>query len=79
MLAIQLVKCYNSTDYSPNGVVCKSPEEIKSFFKAKYLLLFYNQRTYQSELLGPESITGESRIDWIRINTQFQSTLPYNI
>ena len=59
-LQVYLNKCLGK-DY------CRSDEEIQQFFRYKFLLLLKNQIRFDSEKIGSESITLESRADWNRV------------
>ena len=49
---------------------CRSDQEILEFFSNKYLVILHNQILFDSTKQSEESIKRESRIKWIRINTQ---------
>ena len=59
----QLRKCKDKS-------YCRSDQEILEFFSNKYLVILHNHILFDSTKQGEESIKRESRIKWIRINTQ---------
>ena len=47
LLIIALNRCH--PDNSPEGVVCKSDQEIDDFIRGKYLVIFNNEIRFDSE------------------------------
>ena len=50
LLEVQLVRCFNSTEYDDRQVTCKSEEEITEFIRGNYIILVYNHRRFNPEL-----------------------------
>lgn len=69
-LNIQLQKCHDRPD-------CKSDDEIAEFLRGKFLFVFYNNILFNSAHYGQKAIVPESRILWLRINTQMRQTVPF--
>ena len=67
LLNLRLNKCDSSTD---TGVVCKSDEEILEFFRMKYLFVIKNEKLFDANKYGLESIVEQCTITWLSINTQ---------
>ena len=65
LIQIQLKKCVGKT-------YCKTEEEIMTHFRDKWMVLLYNQKIFNTEEYGKESIQTNSRLDWVPVNTQFQ-------
>ena len=72
MMNIQLIKCTGRED-------CKSDAEILKFFRGRYIMLMYNQIRFNKDEFGEERITKESRIAWLKINTQVRQTLGFKV
>lgn len=64
LMTVQLVKCHGQ-DY------CASDEEIRLFFRNKFLVFLYNQIRFDSNYYGQEAIIPKAEIFWIPVNTQF--------
>ena len=71
---IQLLKCKGGT---ANG--CKSDEEINEFFRNKFIFFAFNEIRFDSDKFGIESLVPETRVAWLRINTQMQETIPFKV
>ena len=65
---MQLKRCVTT-----ETLICKSDEEITKFFRAKYLLVLKNERRFDENLYGRDSIIAESKIEWLAVNTQAQT------
>ena len=63
-MLLRLEKCRES-----EAVKCKSDLEITEFFRNKWLLLFYNERLFDSNKYGQDSIVFQSHIKWLSVNT----------
>jgi len=50
-------------------VVCKDEEEILEFFRNKYLFVIKNERLFDSNKYGLESIDEKCTNTWFPINT----------
>ena len=61
---IQLLKCEGG---EANG--CKDDDEIKEFFRNKFIFLVYNEIRFDSDKYGAQSLVPETRVAWLRINT----------
>ena len=64
LLLLRLEKCRESPTLK-----CKSEEEITEYFRNKWLLLFYNERQFDANHYGYESIVKTSRLKWHSVNT----------
>ena len=73
-LDMQLIKCSGGP---ANG--CKTDEQIISYFRNKWILMYYNQIRFDSFEFGLDAIQTESQIKWLPINTQQQTTYPFKI
>ena len=58
------VKC-NSTERED----CKSDEEIRDWFKYKYILVLENQKRFISNEFGEKTLKAESSTRWIPVNS----------
>ena len=45
----------------------------------KFLYMLYNQKRFQPQKYGEESVVAESNGVWLPVNTHFQQTIPYRI
>ena len=59
LMNMQLMRC-SEEDETELGIKCKSPEEINKFMKNKFLYFLYNQRRFDAENYGEESVVPES-------------------
>ena len=60
-------------------MVCKSDEEILEFFRMKYLFVIKNEKLFDANKYGLESIVEQCTITWLSINTQVRQSIPYKI
>ena len=51
-------RCVNTTE---NGSMCKSEEEINEYLRDKYLLLYYNERHFNTSDYFANSVVEQSR------------------
>ena len=71
---MQLIKCKGGEEAG-----CASDEEIIKFMRNKFILLYYNQIRFNSFLYGKEAITPEAQLNWLSVNTQMQTLIPFNV
>ena len=67
LLLLRLEKCRESEAFK-----CKSDVEITEFFRDKWLILLYNERLFDSNNYGEDSIVFQSNFKWLNVNTQVQ-------
>ena len=76
LLNLRLNKCDSSID---TEVVCKSDEEILEFFRNKFFFVIKNEKLFDANKYGLESIVEQCSFTWVPINTQVRQSIPFKI
>ena len=64
LLVMRLEKCRET-----ESLKCKTDDEITQFLRNKWLLIIYNERFFDSNNYGSESIVNKSNVLWLNVNT----------
>ena len=68
---IQLKKC--------NGTGCKTDDQIKEYFRNKFMLMLVNEGHFVTDGFGEQRVKQEARVQWLRINSYAPQTIPMQI
>ena len=74
-MQLAFVPCQNNT----SDVVCKSPEEIKSWLLNKFIVILVNQDEFVKHKFGEESMNMESYITWKALTPVVPTEFVYSV
>ena len=74
-----LVIVFEKCDPRTSSVPCKSEEEIEDWMYFKYLVVFSNQKKFQSHKFSDDKINAEAEVTWYPLNAKTRSEYVHHI